>query len=487
MKKESVKVNFIYNIMYQILVLILPLITAPYLSRVMGGDSIGIYSYTQAFASYFVLLAMLGVENYGNREIARVRDNDQKRVQTFWNIFAVQFVLTIVFVGIYIGYLLIVQPKYMVIYFLQLFYVISAGFNVNWFFFGMEKFKLTVTRNLIIKVLTTACIFLFVKDSNDLWLYTLILSLGTLISNMMVWPFLRKYITFIKPSWSEVKKHIVPNLKLFIPVVAVSLYNIMDKLMLGSMATYTEVGFYTYAEKIVQVPVTVIIALGTVMMPHVSNLISNGEEEACKKLFHKAMLFVMFMSVAFTFGMANLAPVFSTWYYGKHFGRCGLFMMWLSPVIIFKSWANLVRTQLIIPYGHDNIYILSVSAGAVVNLIANIMLIPRMAGLGAIIGTICAEFMVCFIQFWKTRKQVNYLPYLKDGLGFGIIGCVMYCFMKVVGLATLSYHELTELIIRFACGTACYLLLSLFYIIYIKKEKDIINSIFKGVKKKLHR
>ena len=234
MKKESVKVNFIYNIMYQILVLILPLITAPYLSRVMGGDSIGIYSYTQAFASYFVLLAMLGVENYGNREIARVRDNDQKRVQTFWNIFAVQFVLTIVFVGIYIGYLLIVQPKYMVIYFLQLFYVISAGFNVNWFFFGMEKFKLTVTRNLIIKVLTTACIFLFVKDSNDLWLYTLILSLGTLISNMMVWPFLRKYITFIKPSWSEVKKHIVPNLKLFIPVVAVSLYNIMDKLVIAN-------------------------------------------------------------------------------------------------------------------------------------------------------------------------------------------------------------------------------------------------------------
>lgn len=208
MRQESVKKNFVYNMVYQILVLILPLITAPYLSRIIGSDGIGVYSYTQAFAHYFVLFAMLGVENYGNREIARVRDNQEEKNRTFLEIFSIQCLMTIVLTVIYISYVFLAHVDHALIYGLQLFYIISAGFNINWYFWGVEKFRITVIRNAIIKIITTLCIFTFVRGSDDLWLYTIIISMGTLLSNIVVWPFLLKEVKFQKVSFDGVKKHI---------------------------------------------------------------------------------------------------------------------------------------------------------------------------------------------------------------------------------------------------------------------------------------
>lgn len=483
MKKESVKKNFIYNILYQILVLILPLITAPYLSRVIGGDSIGIYSYTHAFANYFVLFAMLGVNNYGNRSIARVRDNYDERSRTFWSIYAIQVILTFVLSIAYILYIFLIKPDHSIIYFFQIFYVISAGLDINWFFFGMEKFKITVTRNMLIKILTTIAIFIFVKSVNDLWLYTLIISAGTLISQILIWLFLIKNVSIYIPNLNDIKKHIIPDLKLFIPVIAISLYNIMDKLMLGYMSTYEEVGYYEYAEKIAQVPVTIIIALGTVMMPHVSNLMAKGKLDECKRLFDKGMLFVMFMSFAFTFGMANLSPDFSIWYYGSHFARCGLFMVYLSPVIIFKSWANIVRTQFIMPAGQDNIYITSVITGAIVNLCLNAILIPKYAGIGAIVGTIFAEFSVFFVQFWETRKQIVFGKYLKYASVFCIIGIIMYISMYFVG--KIETGLLISIVLRFLVGAFVYCLFAIGYIFHLRKKDVVVNEIIESIKKKL--
>lgn len=475
MKKESIKLSFIYNILYQILVLVLPLITTPYLARIIGGSNIGIYSYTQAFANYFVLLAMLGVNNYGNRSIARVRDDKENLSKTFWSIYAIQFALTLFLSIIYIIYVIVYQSEYKLIYILQIFYIASAGIDINWFFFGIGKFKITVIRNMIIKILTTIAIFIFIKSKNDLWLYTLIISIGTLISQMCVWPFLKNYVVKYFPKLCDIKQHIIPNLRLFIPVIAISLYNIMDKLMLGYISTYEEVGFYTCAEKIIQVPVTIIIALGTVMMPHISNLMANGNIDECRRLFDKGMIFVIFMSVAFAFGMANLAPIFSIWYYGSDFVRCGLFMVWLSPVIIFKSLANIVRTQFIIPAGKDNIYIKSVIIGAIVNLCINITLIPKYGGMGAIIGTVFAEFFVCFFQCWDTKDQISFGKYLKIALVFLLIGIIMYISMSYV--EQIKSNLLVIIMYRFIIGVTVYISLSLVYLFYTKKNNEIINDL----------
>lgn len=477
MAKTSVKKNFIYNISYQILILLLPLITSPYLSRVVGSEGLGVYSYTQATAHYFVLLIMLGIENYGNREIARVQDDKQKRSVIFSNLFSLQFILMILLSVAYIIYLNLINSEYSNIYLLQYFYIISAGFNINWFFFGMENFKITITRNIVIKILTTICIFVFVKESNDINIYTAIISIGILINNLAIWPCLFKFVNFIKPSIREIRKHLLPNLKLFIPVLAISVYNIMDKIMLGSMSTYDEVAYYTYAERIIQIPVTVIIALGTVMLPHISHLLAQGKKDECDKLFYKAMHFMTFSSVFIAFFAFDLGVPFSNWYYGESFYRCGIFITILAPAIIFKSIANVVRTQLIIPYKRDNIYIYSVCGGAVANFVVNFTLIPLIGGLGAIIGTIFAEGTVLIVQLICTRKSVNYKSCYKDLFAYLLIGFIMYFILNCLETYFIHLNSILFIAINVLIGGLIFITIMLCYLKFIKKDLSLIKTI----------
>ena len=192
----EIKKNLIYNVTYQILVIILPFITAPYISRVLGAHNVGVYSYTQAFANYFYLFAMLGVMNYGNRTIAAVRDDFEEIKRRFWEIFSSQFFAGILVSIVYVIYCIYFVTENRLIYYVQFFYVISGVFDVNWFCFGLEKFKFTTIRSVLVRLGTVAAIFLFVKERSDLVVYTTILSVGNLIAAIAVWPFVLKYLGF---------------------------------------------------------------------------------------------------------------------------------------------------------------------------------------------------------------------------------------------------------------------------------------------------
>lgn len=463
-KKDPLKLNIIYSTVYQVLVLIIPLITAPYVSRVLGATNLGIYSYTQAFANYFVLFAMLGVANYGNRSIAQVRDDSKLLSRTFWEIYSFQIFVTIIISIIYLIYCFVAVSQNRIIYLLQFLYVVSAGFDINWFFFGIEKFKLTVTRNIIIKIINAALIFALVKERSDLSIYTLIMSLGTLVSVVILIPFLMRYVSFEKIEMKNVLKHIKPNLILFIPVIAISLYNIMDKLMLGYLSTADEVAFYSNAEKIAQLPNSIIMAVGNVLMPRMSNLIATGEKEKSSKLFDKSMTFMIVSSVLLAFGMASVSKVFAPWFYGEEFARCGLFIFWLCPTIVFKSIAGSVRTQLIIPMERDKVYILSVSVGAAVNLLANYFFIPLYQGLGAVLGTVLAEAAVCLIQIIMTTDLVKYGKYIKYTVVSCIFGSIMYVILQIITIKS----ALLNILVSMMVGALIYSVLSGVYFIKIE-------------------
>ena len=217
---KSAKKNYIYNLMYQILILILPLITAPYISRVIGADGTGIYSYTYSIANYFVIFAMLGLENHGNRTIARVRENRQQVSKEFYSIRAIQIITNIVILITYSIYALTFSSAELRTYAIaQILFVLSAVFNINWFFAGLEEFKLTVIRNAIIKIISVIAIFTLVKDKDDLLIYVIILAGSMLISQLSLWPFVKKYVNKTKVKWEDIKKHIKPTLILFIPVI----------------------------------------------------------------------------------------------------------------------------------------------------------------------------------------------------------------------------------------------------------------------------
>lgn len=422
---NQVKKNFLYNIIYQLLILIIPLITAPYLARVLNASGIGTYSYTYSIVYYFMLLTLLGVNNYGNRSIAKVRDNEKERSKTFWSIYLFQLIMGIIMIILYLGYIFIFNNKYQNIALIQSLFIISSILDINWLFFGLEEFKKTITRNTIVKVLSVILIFIFVKYKTDLWKYTLIMSGTTLLSQLILWGYLRKYIKFTKISFKDIKKHIKPNLVLFIPVIAISLYKIMDKIMLGAISGVVEVGYYENAEKIINIPLTLITALGTVMLPRMSNIVAKGDNKKLNEYINKSINFVMFMSLPMCFGLIAIGYNFAPLYFGKAFQKTGVLIMLLSITLPFLSFANVLRTQYLIPTEQDKSYIISVSLGAITNFILNILLIPKSNSVGACIGTIAAEFCVMAYQTYSVKDKIQISKYIKECIPFFLKASIM--------------------------------------------------------------
>lgn len=457
--------------------MLLPLITAPYISRKLGANLAGVYSKTHAAANYFYLFTLLGVNNYGNRAIARIRDDKEVRSKTFWEIYIFQFIISIFVFASYVLFCVFFESENKLIYILQGFYVFSGIIEINWFCYGMEQFKLTTIRSTVVRLLNLACVFIFVHDKSDLPVYTAILSVSFVLSAIVVWPYALKNVRFVKPDWAGIKQHIKPNLVLFWPVLAVSLYNIMDKLLLGHFSPNEEVGFYTYAERIVTIPATLILALDNVVMPRMSSIFAKKDTEHAQVLMGHVMMFAMCMAGAMTFGLAGVSKVFAPWFYGEEYVRCGLYMLLLSPTVLFKGWAGALRTQYIIPTGKDKIFIFSLTAGAAVNLILDFLLIPTMQGVGAIIGTIAAEVTVAVLQFGLCRKAIPLKTYLINGTAFTVIGLMMFFCVKAVELLQLS--PLPTLILQVATGMIVYCVLACFYMVKVIRQPVLVNEALK--------
>ncbi|MDU1203594.1 MAG: flippase [Clostridiales bacterium] len=459
---------------YQVLILILPLITVPYVARVLGADGVGIHSYTYSISYYFMLIAMLGLNNYGNRSIAKVRDNKDELSKTFWSIYLLQFIVSTLMVITYLIYIILFNIRYKQIAVIQIFYVISSIFDINWFFFGLEKFKITIIRNTIIKIISLVSIFLFVRNSDDLWVYTLILSGSTFLSQIILWPYIKKYVNFTKIKIIDILKHLKPCLILFIPVIAVSIYKIMDKIMLGNMASIVEVGYYENAVKIIDVPKCIITSLGTVMLPRMSNMIAKGEEEKIKMYIGKSLQVIMFLALPITMGLIAISDDFILIFLGNNFTKTGTLIKYLAISLIFLSWANVIRTQYLIPKERDKDYIISVILGAIVNLVMNIILIPRYASIGACYGTICAELIVMLYQTYKVKNELNISVYIKNIMIFVINSLIMFIIVDLLNYIPMSIYY--RLILQVIIGIIIYIVLNFKYIITLVDFKFVINK-----------
>lgn len=461
-KMNQLKKNFLYNIVYQILILILPLITIPYVSRVLNADGIGIYSYTYSIISYFMLISMLGINNYGNRVIAKVRDDKEQLSQTFFSIYFIQLFMTILMIICYTLFVFLFVKEYKNIALLQSIYLFSNLFDINWFFFGIEKFKVTITRSTVLKVLSMILIFIFIKSKNDVWLYTLLLSGSTFLSQLLLFPFLKKEIKFMRITFNDVKKHIRPCLTLFIPVIAVSLYKIMDKIMLGALTNVTEVGYYEQAEKIITIPIGIVTALGTVMLPRISNLVSKGNKDSVYRYIKKSMNFMMFLSIPICFGLMAISSDFIQVFLGNNFEKSSFLICYLAITIIFISFANVIRTQYLIPMEKDRVYINSVIIGAIINLVINAILIPKYQSIGACIGTIFAELFVMLYQLIAVRKELPIIDYLKGVISFLVKSLFMFCVVLLI--KRLELFLIIRVLLQITIGSLVYLLLNINYI-----------------------
>ncbi len=438
MKHGKLIRNYIYNTLYQILVLIAPLVTTPYISRVLGVTNIGIYQYSQSIANYFVLIGAVGTSLYGQREIAYLQDKPEERSKAFWEIEVFRLVMTLVCTIIYFA-VFCTRGSYPEIYAILSLEVLATAFDISWLFMGMENFKITVIRNTIIKVVGIICVFLFVKGPGDLGIYTLCVTAPLFIGNISLWFSLKKYLVKTELTASEVvsgiKDRLKPILILFLPQIAADVYLLLDKTMLGVFGTHIDqVGFYSQGQKIVNIALKIVTSLGVVMLPTMSAYFAKGDNEGIVKSIKTAFRFIYMLSFALLFGLCAIAPRFVPFFFGEGYDPVAPLMIIISPILVIIATSNVIGKQYLLPTKQQNAFTISIVAGATINFILNIILIRFWDAVGASIATVVAELVVTGVQCWYVRKQLPLRQCLGSGVRYLIYGLIMFLAVRGVGM-----------------------------------------------------
>ncbi|WP_294143726.1 oligosaccharide flippase family protein [uncultured Clostridium sp.] len=408
--KNSIKYNYILNTSYQILIMIVPLITTPYISRVLGADGIGIYSYTYSIVSYFVLVAVMGTSTFGQRTIAYYQEDKERRSRAFYEILIFRVISTLSCVTIYLFYLFNFVQDNKEIAVIQLLYLISVLFDVTWFFQGLEDFKTIVFRNALVKIINIVLIFALIKTAEDVWKYTLLLSLLTLVGNLSIWIYLPKYINKISVKTVKPFSNFKEILALFIPAVAVQIYTVLDKTMLGiSAPSLMENGYYEQTEKIVRLALAIVTSLGTVMIPRIAKVFADKNYSLMKEYLKGSFQFVWLLGIPLLFGIAGTVRIFVPVFFGSDFEKIKVLLPVYSLIIIPVSLSNVIGCQFLIPTKQQKIYTFAVVFSAILNYFLNSFLIPRFFSLGAAAASVSAE---CFgalfmIAYTVKRGQID--------------------------------------------------------------------------------
>lgn len=417
--------NYLYNVAYQMFILIIPLITVPYISRIVGPTGVGINAYTNSIIQYFILFGSIGISLYGNREIAYVRDDKGKLSRTFWEIEILRVSTISIAYILFLGFLLVTNT-YHDYFIFQSLLIISAALDISWFYMGLEDFKKTVTRNMIVKILTVILIFTFVKSKTDLGLYILILSLSQLFGNLTLWPYLRK--TLVKINWNKLNilRHLRPSIGLFIPQIAIQIYLVLNKTMLGQMDGVSSVGYFDNSDKIIKMVLAIVTATGTVMLPHVANSFAKGKYTEVSQLLANSFDFVSFLAIPLMFGVSAISLKLAPWFFGSDFKEVGPVMMIESIVILLIAWSNVTGQQFLMPTNKIKYYTISVTIGAIINLLLNVPLISLYGVIGVAISTVISELVVTSYQLYKVKLYISLKLMFTNVYKYLIAGIIMF-------------------------------------------------------------
>lgn len=428
----SVRKNFIYNTIYQVFVILLPIITVPYVSRVLGPVGIGDYSYTAAYAQYFVLFGMVGISIYGNRQIAYKKGDIKNLSKEFFNIYGLQLITTITALIIYIVIFVILNKDNRLLYLVQSIIILATIFDISWFFIGYEDMKSVVVRNSIVKILGVASIFVFVNNPSDVKAYAIIMAGSNFIGQIIMWLNLKDKVKFCKLNLKESIKHFKPAITLFIPLLAIQIYTLLDKTMLGAMTNVAQVGLYENSQKTVKLALTLVTSLGTVMLPRMSSLYSDGKLDNLKNMIYKSFAFVNFMVFPMTFGLISISNSFSKWFYGEAFNGIGSLLKVGSFLMIAIGWGSVLGPQVLIPMKKEKEYTISVMLGATVNFLLNLVVISRFEAIGTTLASVIAEFTVTGVQMYFLRNFLN-IKIIAKGIIKPIIGSIiMFIIIKII-------------------------------------------------------
>lgn len=468
MQKQSIKSNMILQGLYQVLILGAPLIVSPYLTRTLGAEALGVYSYSNSIAYYFVVFSMLGISRHGQREIASSSANENELRKTFWSLFLIHIIISCMSVLTYCAYIILFVKQNSLVFWAQGLYVLSALFDITWFFYGIEQFKSVVIKNTIIKVVELTLIFMFIKSSADVLLYTIIMTCSILLGQLIMLPQAVKYVPPTKVRKENVLKHIKPLFVLGISVVAVTLYTVFDKTLLGIMLNMSSVSFYEYANKIVSVPKCILGVISTVLFPRVCKMVDLDDNTGLQLFFNESLFLTSLFGFCFMSVLAGVARTFAPLYFGNDFEICGNVIIAMSPVIVIVATGDLIRTQLMISKHKDVQFIICLIVNAVVNIILSVMLIKPLGIYGAVVGSVSAEICGLLLESYCCKEDIKVKVLVQNIVPFLIIGFIAFILTDIV--YRIMGNTVLSLCVETVVGIVVYGSLALSYLFLFKKS-----------------
>lgn len=402
---KSIKKNYIFNIILSISKVIFPLITAPYVARVLEPDGLGLFNFANTYAGYFGLVAALGIPIYGIREIAKCNNDLKQQEKLFSEIFSLSIISTLICVVIFVMSVLVISRlnENYLIFFTAGIVLYLTPFKIDWFFSGKEEFGYITYRSVLIKTLSVILLFSLVHDKDDLIIYVLIYALSQVVNEL--WNFLKLLNIGIKPFFTlNISNHLTPLLLLFSSSIAVSLYTVLDTIMLGFIKEYSEVGFYNCASSMSKVLVPIVTSMAVVAMPRLSNYHESQDWDKISCLMNKSLSLVCFLSFPLAVGIFILSPVFVPLFFGADYCGAIVPLQIIVFIIISIGLNNLLGIQLMGSLGYDKYLLTSISIGAAINIVLNCLFIPLLGAIGACISSLCAETSIVLVMLIYVYK-----------------------------------------------------------------------------------
>lgn len=459
--------NYLYNISYQIVVTILPIITIPYLTRVLGASNLGIERYIESVATLFTTFGLLGLVWYSNRAIAYIRDDKKSLSLCFGEIFSMRVILLVATLILYFWFYH--DAEYFLFYKIFAIYIIGSFLDTSWFFTGIEEMKAVVSCNFVVKLFYTILLFCLVKKPDDLTVFIWLTSASMMVSAVILLVKCRKYLVPFKMQEINIKRHLLPALTLFLPQAASQLYVQCDKIMLKRMASdISYVSFYTENEKIVKVPVILATALTTVLMPRIANEFAAGNERNIKRYIQKAFMCTFVILLPCCIGMMTTAETFVPVFLGMEFKDTYNILILLCPCMMFIGLSSVTGIQYLVALNKTKELTISYVAAAVSNLAINALLIPRFNAAGAAVGTVIAEFFVFLIQYHYLKKDIGSILEKKVGISVFCLSVIMGICVAACG--KLNLPLLQKLVVQVASGVLVFGVGGLF--LYWRKRKE---------------
>ena len=461
--------NYAYNLSYQLLVILLPIITTPYVTRVFSSDDLGTYGYFNSIVTYFILLATLGVANYGTKVISGHRNEINKN---FWGIYSLQLGATVLSLTLYC--LLCLTLPFMqnlVAYILGL-ALVSKGLDISWLFQGLEDFRKITVRNITVKLVGVVSIFLFVKSANDLYLYVFLLTIFELLGQLSMWLSAREFIGRPHFDLEYARHHVKPVILLFLPQVAISLYVTLDRTMLGALASTKDVGIYDQALKLVNILLTLVTSLGSVMLPRVANLLATGDHKAVNKMHEVSFLIYNLVIFPIMVGMLIVNDDFVQFFLGQDFQDARYAIAIMIFRMFFIGWTNIMGIQILIPHNKNKEFMVSTTIPAILSVGLNLLFLPKLGYVGAAIVSVLTEALVWGIQLFYTRIYLKEVTILKPMFKIVVASGLMYTILLYLK-TSLSFSPTLNVVVYAILGVIIYLVCILvFKVVRLKELKE---------------